>query len=179
MFRLEDDDAYAFDLYVQYLYTNDYNVTSAISQEDGGTDPIYYRMHAAAYALGNKLVAPKFKCLVLYKLAQVLIPERDLFMELVLDMAETVYEGTTTQDGHEMRAMLAKFCASRFAKPTKNLDKRIWHKREIADFAESKLTEFIADVMCEVQGQEFSATAFVSNLSFSTMSSATCSWGRV
>ena len=92
--RLIDDDAYAFDLYMQYLYTNGYDVTLAISIENGVTDQNYHRMHATAYALGNELVAPKFKQLVLIKLARELQFSNCTNMELVLDMARTIYRVT-------------------------------------------------------------------------------------
>lgn len=87
--RLEEDNAYAFDLFVQFLYTNDYDMNLAFSKE-GGTKPCYCRMHAHAYALGNKIVAPKFKSLVLCKLATLLDGWIIINMELLLDIATIV-----------------------------------------------------------------------------------------
>ena len=166
VFYLEEDDAYAFDLYVQYLYTNNYDVTLAVPHEDGGTEPMYYRMHAAAYALGNKLVASKFKELVLRKSALVMEPWRDIDMKLVVDMASMIYEGTSTHDGHEMRLVMAKYCASRFGKLHKDARgvTEAWSKEDITAFVDSQLTEFIVDVLGEVQGAEFFGDAIAKNL---------------
>ncbi len=163
---LEEDDASAFDLYVQYLYTNKYDVTLTVPHGDGGTEPMYYRMHAAAYALGNKLVAPKFKKLVLFNFASVLEPGRAIDMKLVLDMAITIYEGTSTHDGHEMRLILAKYCASRFKKLDKDASgvTEAWSEGDITAFVDAQLIEFIADVLGEVQGTEFSVTAILRHL---------------
>lgn len=164
--NLEEDDAYAFDLLVQYLYTNDYDVTLALSDKEGGAQPFYFRLHAQAYALGNKLVASKFKRLVLCKLATVL-PRSGITMKLILEMAAIIYEGTSSEDGGEMRTLMAKYCASRFGKYKGMVDES-WSKEEITALADSQLPEFVADVMGEVQGVAiFSAEAIMASLSLS------------
>ena len=163
--RLEADDAYAFDLYAQYLYTNDYDVTLAISKEDGGTDPIYFRMQAAAYVLGSKLFAPKFKQLVLDKFAKALMLSDCSSMELILDLAKRIYEFNSTEDGCEMRALVAQFCASRFGKLQKGPPYR-WCKKDIEAFMGFELTDFTIDVLGELRGEEFSADTLTSNWQF-------------
>lgn len=158
-FFLEEDDARAFNLFVQYLYTNNYDATLAVSPAEGGTSPVYLRMHAAAYALGNKLMAPRFQRLVLYKVALVLTPDRNIDMKLVLDVASTIYEGTSTDNGHDMRAIMAKYCASRFGHYEGMIEKS-WSKEEITALVDAQLPEFVADVMGEMRGAGiFSAPA--------------------
>lgn len=42
---LENDNADAFHLFVQWLYNGEYNVTKARSVEDGGCEEMYYAFH--------------------------------------------------------------------------------------------------------------------------------------
>lgn len=177
--RLEEDNACAFDLFVQYLYTNDYDVTVAVPFAEGGTGSAYHQMHAAAYALGNKIMAPRFQRLVLCKMALAVGPKRDIDMTLLLDMATTIYAGTTSGDGDDMRTLMAKYCASRFPKPEEELDEdtdtettkkreeleELWSKEEIAALVDSQLNDFIIDVLSEVRGAApFSHWLFTENL---------------
>ena len=178
--RLEEDNADAFDLFVQYLHSTDYDVTLAFSKEEGGTGPMYYRMQAAAYALGNKLVAPKFKRLVLCKLAMAMGPGKTINMKCVVDMAATVYHGTSTDDGQEMRTVMAKYCASRFGKSvedeTSKANNGRWNKVQITTFAECQLSEFISDVLLELQGAESWSPVgdYVANLGLPIYQFMTC-----
>lgn len=150
-FFLEEDDARAFNLFVQYLYTDNYDPTLVVSPAEGGTSHVYLRMHAAAYALGNKLMAPRFQRLVLHKVLLVLTPDSNIDMKLVLDMASTIYGGTSADDGHYMRATMANYCASRFGH-YQGMKEESWSKEEITALVECQLPEFVADVMGGVRG---------------------------
>lgn len=71
----------------------------------------------------------------------------------MLAMADDIYSGTLAQDGHEMRALLAEYCASRFGR-VKSEDGEgfpaCWEMADIRTLAESQQEEFVADVMSQV-----------------------------
>ena len=160
IFDLDDEDPAAFDLFVQYVYDSDYKVASTLSRASGGCRETWYPMHAAAYALGNFLIAPGFKDLVFKKLATCFERGDDISMELVLDMAKTIYSGTSSQDGNEMRLMIAYYTASRFGREPRGhhclarSGARIWTADEITELA-TALPDFVANVM---RGLSSSAT---------------------
>ena len=130
----------------------DYKVANTLSRESGGCREVWYPIHAAAYALGNFLIAPGFKDLVLKKLVICFERGDDIPMAVVLDMARTIYNGTSTQDGKEMRLLMAYYTACRFGPRLKGhycatrTGARTWIADEIRELAED-LPEFIADVM--------------------------------
>ena len=150
---LEDDDAEVFHLFVQWLYEGEYNVKKARSVENGGCEEMYYRFHAEAYALGNKLVAPGFKTYVVQKLVRVLERYDEVSMTTLLEMTETVYRGTSEEDVNEMRVVLATYCASRMGKDHPRARFRLrgtpWNFSidELAELAQADQTCFLKDVL--------------------------------
>ncbi|KAI9802826.1 MAG: hypothetical protein M1833_001425 [Piccolia ochrophora] len=147
---LPDDDPAAFDLFVQWLYYDDYHVSAAVPRDQGATDDTYYMLHVKAYTLANKIVAPIFQRRVVEKLAQVLEQYTDIDMATLLNMAEDVYEGTADDAHDEMRSILALYCASRTGQPSYpeyGDPRRFFRHDELRMLANCEQPQFIADVL--------------------------------
>lgn len=162
---LEHDNADAFHLFVQWLYNGEYHMTKARSVEDGGCDEMYYAFHAEAYALGNKLVAPAFKVYIVKKLLRVLGRFDEVPITTLLDMVQIVYGGTTKEDGHDIRLVLATYCASRMGKnhPKRGSRSqgfpRSFSGDELAELALTNRTSFLCDVFLLIStGPPFKAS---------------------
>ena len=56
----------------EIINSGNYKVVEALSADEGGHQQLWFEMHAHAFALGNKLVAPKFKKHVVCETAKVL-----------------------------------------------------------------------------------------------------------
>ncbi len=71
--------------------------------------------HAQAYVLGNKLVASKFKKQLIRSLHSFMWrhAEQVIDMSILIEAAKVVYDGTSTEDGWEMRTLLALYCVQR------------------------------------------------------------------
>jgi hypothetical protein len=151
---LDQDDPDVFDIFVQWIYQGDYDVQMAIPKEKGGTEDTWYEFHARAYSLGNRLVAPDFKKMIAKKLATALERYDDLAMALVIKMAEIIYDGTSSEDGVEMRSLLAMYCGSRIGpqppQPFKVDPRRYFSKEELYELAHCDRQDFVADVLCNV-----------------------------
>ena len=113
-------------VFVQYLYKGEYRASLAFPAAAGGDVQAWYLLHAHGFAFGNKLVAVGFKKYAVYKLSKVLRPNyKEPYMDTMLQMAKTVYDGTVPKDGSEMRGLLAMYCASRMGS-NELLDKNRW-----------------------------------------------------
>lgn len=113
---LDQDDPNVFDIFVQWIYKGDYNVQMALPEEERRTEEAWYELHARAYSLGNRLIALDFKKKIIEKLATDFERYDDLTMALVIKMAEIIYDGTSNEDGTEMRSLLAMYCGSRIGR---------------------------------------------------------------
>jgi hypothetical protein len=151
---LDEDDPDVFDVFVQWIYWGDYDVQKAMPKEEGGTEAAWYKLHARAYSLGNRLIAPDFKKKIIEKLAAVLERYDDIPMALVTEMADIIYKSTSEEDGVEMRYLLAMYCGSRvgrmafqeFEKP-----RRHFSNEELHELVHCNHQQFIADVLWRVQ----------------------------
>lgn len=162
---LEDDNADAFHLFVQWLYNGEYNVTKARSVEIGGCEEVYYGFHAEAYALGNKLVAPAFKIYIVKKLLKVLGRFDEVSITILMEMVDIMYEGTSKEDGYDIRMVLATYCANRIGKTRPKRGSRSqgfpqsFSGDELADLALTNQTSFLYDVFLLIPtGPTFIAT---------------------
>jgi hypothetical protein len=155
---LDQDDPDVFDVFVQWIYQGDYDVQMAIPKEEGGTEDAWYELHARAYSLGNRLIAPDFKKKVVEKLATIFERYDDLAMALVIKMAEIIYDGTSNEDGVEMRSLLAIYCGSRVGRQSPHqyrADRRRYFKKgELYELAHCDQQDFVADILCNVNARE-------------------------
>jgi hypothetical protein len=150
---LDQDDPDVFDVFVQWIYQGDYDVQKAISKDEGGTEEAWSKLHMRAYSLGNRLVAPDFKKKIIEKLATIFEKYDDIAMALVIEMADIIYNGTSNEDGVEMRSLLAMYCGSRvghlgfrhYEDP-----RRYFSAEELYELAHCDQQEFVADVFGKV-----------------------------
>ena len=120
--RFPHKSSHAFHLFVQYIYTGDYDVTKAWPPDHGGSQQSWFKMHAIAYALGAQLDASSFKKFVVYRLASVLMMyNNEPTMKTLLSMSKVVYDGSTDIDGKAMRDLLATYYSSRLGSGHCNL----------------------------------------------------------
>jgi hypothetical protein len=77
-------------------------VDEVLRREDKGSEEAWYRLHAQAYALGNKLVAPAFKWAVVETMAPILERYGSLSASVLSSIAEIVYGGTCDINGLEI-----------------------------------------------------------------------------
>ena len=120
--RFPHESSHAFHLFVQYLYTGDYNVTKAWPSDLGGNQQSWFEMHAEAYVLGIQLAASDFKKIVVFRLAGVLMMyNNEPTMKTLLSMAKTVYDRTGEVDGKAMRDLLTTYYSSRLGSGHCNL----------------------------------------------------------
>ena len=139
LFRLEEDDANAFQLFVEYLYgfletdeDRDYSFTDCVK----------------AFALGDKLLAPGFKRQTVMWVAEGFLHKNapvPVSMPSMLRAAKVVYNGVPKKRGLKMRRLLRGYCASRLR--THSRQTRPWTKAERLMLAKSHHYKFIADVM--------------------------------
>jgi len=150
---LDQDDPNAFDVFVQWIYKGDYNVQMALPEEERRTEEAWYELHARAYSLGNRLIAPDFKKII-EKLATDFERHDDLTMALVIKIAEIIYDGTSNEDGNEMRSLLAMYCGSRISRqspqPYRVDPRQYFSKEELYKLAHCGQQDFVADVLCNV-----------------------------
>ena len=151
--RFPEDNVPAFYAFVQFLYKGTYKCSTA---HPDGNQQSWFRLHARCFALGNKLVAPSFKKYVVYRCASVLAsgrcPETPT-IPTMLAMADDIYSGTLPEDGHDMRDLLAEYCASRFGRVKRedgDGSPACWETADIRALVESQQEEFITDVMSKV-----------------------------
>ncbi|KAA6414979.1 MAG: hypothetical protein FRX48_01730 [Lasallia pustulata] len=154
---LHEDNADAFHLFVQWIYGGDYNVKEARGVEYRSTEDTY-SCHAEAYTLGNKLIAPAFKIHTVKRLLKVLETFDGLSMTTLLDMVQTVYAGTSEEDGYDMRLALAHYCVSRIGKGRPIPGVSGFYANEIDELAQTNNTSFLRDVLLLIPpGPRFSA----------------------
>ena len=139
IFRLEVDDANAFNLFVEYLYgfletdeDRDFSFTDCVK----------------AFALGDKLLAPGFKRQTVLWVAEGFLPKNApvlISMPLMLEAAKVVYYGVPKKRGGKMRRLLREYCVSRLRAHTGQT--KPWTKPERSMLAKSHHYKFIVDVM--------------------------------
>lgn len=139
--RFPHNSSHAFHLFIQYLYTGDYEVTKAWPSDHGGNQQSWFEMHADAYVLGVQLAASGFKKSIVYRLATVLmLYYNEPTMKTLLNMSKIVYDSTTETDGKAMRDLLATYYSSRLGSGHCNLgakSKGWWTNSDLKESAET------------------------------------------
>jgi len=163
-FRLEEDDPSAMWLFAMSQYKSLSDIFDVLYFDDDSTQEFSMNdclsRHAHAFVLGNKLVASKFKKHLIRSLHSFMWrhSEQLIDMSSVLQAAKVVYNGTSTEDGWEMRVLLAVYCATRMGhaeQPTyatgESRDENAWAVDERKLLVSSGLEDFLVDVLAEVQ----------------------------
>ena len=142
-FRLDEDDADAFELFVGYLYK---------VSETGKDCKTSLRDYAEGFALGDKLMASSFKKQILLWVAQRLLDNRkrprQLSMRSMIRAAGIVYNRVPEKSGLEMRRLLGGYCASRLGARSNRTS--LWNSSDRLMLAKSRHYSFVADVMGQV-----------------------------
>lgn len=119
-------------------------------------------LHARAYILGNKLLAASFKEDVFWSLYRFLLnySYKSVSMPGLIDAVKVIYDGTSTDEGWEMRKLVAVYCVTRLdhgkqeqsaaQQPLSELIP-VWTEEERNQLVMSGLEEFLVDVLGEVQ----------------------------
>lgn len=163
-FRLEEDDPSAMWLFRMSQYKSVTDIFDVLYFDDDSTQEFSMNdclnRHAHAYVLGNKLVASKFKKHLLRSLHSFIWrhAEHLIDMSSLIEAAKVVYNGTSTEDGWEMRVLLAVYCATRLghAKQVTYTTgepraENAWTVDERKLLISSGLEDFLVDVLAEVQ----------------------------
>jgi len=135
LFRLDEDDPVAFQLFVEYLYNfeGEKRASSSIIS------------CADAFVLGCKLVAPAFNRKVVEWAAEDMLNRRPLLMKTLLQAVSIICNSTSETDGKSMRKLLVTYCASRLGCPKNK--KKPWSKAQRLILVKSRQQEFLADVL--------------------------------
>ena len=148
--RFPHNSSHAFHVFVQYLYTGDYNVTKAWPSDHGGNQQSWFEMHADAYVLGIQLAVSDFKKFVVFRLASVLMMyNNESTMKTLLSMSKVVYDSSTDIDGKAMRDLLATYYSSRLGSGHCNLgtgSKGWWTNADLKYSAETAIESPNQDV---------------------------------
>lgn len=160
--RLEEDDPEAVWLFTMWQYGS---IGETLDPENAKKDAsIPSQMddillqHVNAFVLGNKLVAAGFKNELLRSLHEYLVTRsRSLFsMQTLVAAARNAYEGTSTEDGWQIRKFLAMYCATRlgYDQEVRNHHNQPraehpWTQEERRELTTSGVDEFVADVLGE------------------------------
>jgi len=163
-FKLEEDDPSAMWLFAMSQYKSLSDIFDVLYFDDDSTQEFSMddclSRHARAYVLGNKLVASKFKKHLIRSLHSFMWrhSEQLIDMSSLIQVAEAVYDGTSTEDGWEMRALLALYCATRLGhakEATYTIGvpraENAWSVDERKQLLSSGLEDFLVDVLAEVQ----------------------------
>lgn len=163
IFELEEDDPKAMQLFIHWQYNSLEVIFDWMSKTGTPRDAFdpssldeEFQICTSAFALGNKLVAPIFKEDLLHSLHDLIITRHDqrVSMPCLIKAATTVYGGTSTEDGWEMRKLLAMYCAMRLGKLGLEHDyyrsEEPWTKEDRVLLAMSGPSEFVANVLEEV-----------------------------
>ena len=159
LFRLDEDDADAFQLFVEYLY----NIVEEERDWQGRLCDC-----AEAFALGDKLLAPKFMCRVYsWALCTLSRKQKDRVRLLevpissVLEAAEIIYDRVPATKGVRFRKLLWRYCAARLDKSSKLI--KPWTWVEIRRLAKSHQYNLIANAM-DRSGKGLSESCIINDL---------------
>lgn len=164
-FRLEEDDPSALWLFAMSQYKSLSDIFDVLYFDDDSTEEFSMNdcltRHAHAYVLGNKLVALKFKKQLIRSLHSFMWRHAEQLIDMwsLIEAAAVVYDGTSTDDGWEMRVLLAVYCATRMGRagqpPTFATEEpryeNAWAVDERKLLVSSGLEDFLVDVLAEVQ----------------------------
>lgn len=166
-FRLEEDDPSAMWLFAMSQYKSLTDIFDVLYFDDDSTQEFSMNdclnRHVHAYVLGNKLVASKFKKHLIRSLHSFMWrhAEQLIDMSSVLEAAKIVYDGTSTEDGWEMRVLVARYCATRMGHAEQVTYatgepryENAWTVDERKLLVSSDLEDFLVDVLAEVQHVE-------------------------
>jgi len=135
VFRLNEDDPVAFQLFVEYLYNFEGEKRASRSLISC----------ADAFVLGCKLVAPAFNRKVVEWAAEDMLNRPPLLMKTLLQAVGIIHKSTSEMDRKSMRKLLVLYCASRLGCPTSK--KKPWSKAQRLILVKSRQQEFLAEVL--------------------------------
>lgn len=135
VFRLDEDDPVAFQLFVEYLYNFEGEKRASRSLISC----------ADAFVLGCKLVAPAFNRKVVEWTVEDMLNRPPLLMRTLLQAVAIICNRTTETDGKSMRKLLVMYCASRLGCPKNK--KKTWSRAQRSILVKSRQQEFLADVL--------------------------------
>jgi len=135
VFRLDEDDPVAFQLFVEYLYNFE-------GEKRGSRSLISC---ADAFVLGCKLVAPAFNRKVVEWAAEDMLNRSPLLMKTLLQAVGIICNRTSETDGKSMKKLLVMYCASRLGSP--KTKRKPWTKAQRLILVKSRQQEFLADLL--------------------------------
>ena len=166
-FRFKEDNPQAMWLFASSHYMNLEEIFEELYQMNSYKDSSSrfsmedcLHRHAQAFVLGNKLMSGGFKISLLRNLCSFFKAQENQLvgMTSLVEAARVVYSGTSSEDGWEMRKLLAIYCATRLGPGIGPGDphnqarsKHPWSMEDRSLLAASGLEEFIADVFGEAQ----------------------------
>lgn len=163
-FKLEEDDPSAMWLFAMSQYKSLNDIFDVLYFDDDSTEDFSMNdcrtRHAHAFVLGNKLVASKFKRHIISSLHRFMWKNSEDLIDIscLVDAAKVVYDGTSTDDGWEMRILLALYCATRLGysvevphNATQNRAPHPWAVDDRKLLVSSGLDEFLMDILAEAQ----------------------------
>lgn len=142
-FQLDEDDTYAFDLFVRYLYRGCHTTVENPFSNNWNAAELYLDFQIRAYLLGDKLISLGFKSMIAKDLGEQ--TREGLSMVALLRGANLVYEYATSIDMAEMKDALV-YVRTRFPRRGEHG----WTEDDLNTLVDSRHNAFLVDILTRV-----------------------------